>query len=370
MRDGEGEYDPDRQVVSMDGFVPAQTRDIDKMIRPQLEALAKGHMKTSEIKKLKVDQLRVAVKKLLEKNPNLIQIPNSGTSLMQVPTVAAPELVVRSDADTDGDVVAHMEVDCTDADADSDGIDAPTSMEGDTAAIISSTCMVLECDSESSLVFCDDCSLYFCSELHGPHRSHSLQMLRPGTIVKRPAEHAADEFANEDDLASEVPIAPEAMHLTVVECDIESTSIIAEGDVQSAPSAIQVPSPQKRRKRVHVSATSVTIAYQDFTEEPDFTSSMEVPMQSLDDNHASSRQRWESDKLKDAVEFIRSQLSEGKKLNAKSVLFNKFNYSSCYDIIFLKTLANEFDIDLSSSLSKKRPQIKEVLACLIDNLML
>jgi hypothetical protein len=69
MRDGEGEYDPDRQVVSMDGFVPAQTQDIDKMIRPQLEALAKGHMKTSEIKKLKVDQLRVAVKKLLEKIP-------------------------------------------------------------------------------------------------------------------------------------------------------------------------------------------------------------------------------------------------------------------------------------------------------------
>ena len=145
-------------------------------------------------------------------------------------------------------------------------------------------------------------------------------------------------------------------------------SIIAEGDVQSAPSVIQVPSPQKRQKRVHVSATSVTIAYQDFTE-PDFTSSMAVPMRSVDDNPA-SRQSWESDKLKDAVEFIRSQLSEGDKLNTKSILYNKFNYSSCYDIIFLQNLAKEFDIDLSPSLSKKRPQIKEVLTCLIDNLML
>ena len=93
-------------------------------------------------------------------------------------------------------------------------------------------------------------------------------------------------------------------------------------------------------------------------------------MRSVDDNPV-SRQSWELDKLKDAVEFIRSQLNEGEnRHDTRSNLFKKFNYSSCYDIIFLKTLADEFNIDLSPSLSKKRPQIKEVLTCFIDSLLL
>jgi hypothetical protein len=137
----------------MDGFVPAQTQDIDKMIRPQLEALAKGHMKTSEIKKLKVDQLRAAVKKLLEKNPNLIQIPNGGSSSYQLPTDDVYEVVARPDTDADANAISNI-------------------------------CMVLECDSESPLEFCDDCGLHFCSELHGPHRSHSMQMLRLDRVAK------------------------------------------------------------------------------------------------------------------------------------------------------------------------------------------
>ena len=79
LRDGEGEYNPDRQVIAFDGFEPASTQDLDKMTRPNLEALAKRHIKGTEIKKLKIDDLRKAVKKLVEDNPTLLQIPVTRT---------------------------------------------------------------------------------------------------------------------------------------------------------------------------------------------------------------------------------------------------------------------------------------------------
>jgi hypothetical protein len=361
MRDGEGEYNPDRQVVSMDGFAPAQTQDIDKMIRPQLEALAKGHMKTSEVKKLKVDQLRVAVKKLLEKNPTLIQIPTNGPSLTQV--------VPTDDVAADENTRMVVEVDCTYADVNvhDPDVDSSTLMVVDSAAIASSTCMVMECDSESSLVFCNDCDLHFCSDLHGPHRSHSMQMLRPGVVRKRPAEHEADTIVNDSLASGEVSITtPEAIQSTAIEGAVEAiTSIITDEDVSSTALEIRVLSPKKRQKSVLVSTTPVTVAT-----EPDVTISLVgIQMRSVDDNPV-SRQSWELDKLKDAIQFIRSQLHVGNQLQNKSILFNKFNYSSCYDISFLKTLANEFGIDLSPPLSKKRPQIKEVLEYFIDNVVM
>ncbi len=82
-----------------------------------------------------------------------------------------------------------------------------------------------------------------------------------------------------------------------------------------------------------------------------------------------SRKSWEVDKFKDAINFIRSELKKGRG-DSKSALFNKFNYPACYDIIFLKTIADEFDIDLSLVLSKKRPLLKDVLTCLIEKLVL
>jgi hypothetical protein len=45
-RRGEGEYDPDQQVVSFEGFVPSQqTKDLDKMTKDELIIVAKGHIK-------------------------------------------------------------------------------------------------------------------------------------------------------------------------------------------------------------------------------------------------------------------------------------------------------------------------------------
>ena len=80
VRDGEGEYDPDRQVVSFDGFAPAKTQDIEKMTRPQLEALIKGRVKTKDVKALKVEPLRALVKKMVEEHPELLLIPSASTN--------------------------------------------------------------------------------------------------------------------------------------------------------------------------------------------------------------------------------------------------------------------------------------------------
>ena len=80
VRDGEGEYNPDKQVVSFDGFAPAKTQDLDKMTRPQLEALVKGRLKSKDIKALKVDVLRARVKKMVEEHPDMLLIPTTSTT--------------------------------------------------------------------------------------------------------------------------------------------------------------------------------------------------------------------------------------------------------------------------------------------------
>ena len=64
LHPGEGEYQPDLQVVQMGGFRPAHTTDVDKMIRSQVEEIAKNNMANKDIKKLKVDQHRPVAKKL------------------------------------------------------------------------------------------------------------------------------------------------------------------------------------------------------------------------------------------------------------------------------------------------------------------
>jgi hypothetical protein len=72
--------------------------------------------------------------------------------------------------------------------------------------------------------------------------------------------------------------------------------------------------------------------------------------------------------LKDAVSFIRQELSD-RKIDKKTVLYNKFNFPACYDLIFFQTLAREFKIDISHLLSKKRVLLKDVLTYIINNLV-
>ena len=70
QRVGEGEYNPNLQVVTMDGFNAASTSDLGSMRRPQMEQLAKGHI--PDYRKLKVDQLRAALTTFMQAHPGVI----------------------------------------------------------------------------------------------------------------------------------------------------------------------------------------------------------------------------------------------------------------------------------------------------------
>ena len=100
VRDGEGEYDPDRQVIAFDGFEPAQTQDLDRMTRPNLEALAKGHIKSGDMKKMNVKELRNEVKKLVDKHPNMLQIPVARATPPTETASAAPMAAINTDTAT------------------------------------------------------------------------------------------------------------------------------------------------------------------------------------------------------------------------------------------------------------------------------
>ena len=361
MREGEGEYNPDLQVVSFDGFTAAQTQDIDKMIRPQLEALAKGHIKGADIRKMKVDQLRAEVKKLLEKFPNLLQIPDARTASQD----AAPSVVSTAPTST-SEVLTSETAACF----------VPATLIEE-----SGCCSVLECDSASSLdcVHCDDCNLYFCSDLHALHSSHSNQMLNPDRIRRKQLTEEQGEFIVDDEShlgpAAEKELGMDDENILSGPVDEEAEDSFQETIDEDKPNAVACTldtalaeeggsilsrlQQKKRQKLVHSIQDDIP---------PETIVALSVPLRSVDDNPM-SRQNWEVDKLKDAVHFIRSLSNEDPE-SRKLALFNKFNYASCYDIIFFKALADAFDVDLSLVLSKKRPLHKEVLTCLIDMLIL
>jgi hypothetical protein len=324
MRDGEGEYNPDLQVVSMDGFKPAQSQDIDKMNRPQLEALAKGHMKTVEIKKLKVDQLRAAVKRLAEKFPDLLQIPGALSS--QHITEQSVDIVVNSE----------------------NGVSVTSPMELADEDRRTTTCSVLECDSANSTltVLCEECDLHFCTDLHALHSSHSKQYLLPDRVRKPHDLEVHDTSVTEQQVIAD----------TVCAAVLSSNS-----EAEAALLAIGK-SPKKRQSADIISASPKRL-----TTGVEVTPTLELSIRSIDDN-PESRHSWELDKLKDAVSFIRQELSD-RKIDKKTVLFNKFNFPACYDLIFFQTLAREFKIDISHLLSKKRVLLKDVLTYIIDNLV-
>ena len=94
--------------------------------------------------------------------------------------------------------------------------------------------------------------------------------------------------------------------------------------------------------------------------------SLSVSWRSSYDN-PKKRQFFENGKLKEAVSYLHEQIKSGKA--SRESLYLKFNYPSCYDIEFLKLLAQEFNADISGILSKKRVAHKDVLNELISKLI-
>jgi hypothetical protein len=200
-------------------------------------------------------------------------------------------------------------------------------------------------------------------------------MLHPDRILttKRPAEDHEDsilddeshlhpttdkEFGLDDEGIVSDPAdekADDSLHENTIIDDGNNIDTALTEEGTSIQSRLQ----KKGQKRVHSIQDDIL---------PETIAALSVPLRSDYDNPM-KRQNWEVDKLKDAVHFVRSLSNEDME-SRKVALFNKFNYASCYDIMFFKALADAFDVDLSLALSKKRPLHKEVLISLIDMLIL
>jgi hypothetical protein len=89
-----------------------------------------------------------------------------------------------------------------------------------------------------------------------------------------------------------------------------------------------------------------------------------VALRSIYDNPA-ARKKWEAKKLHDAVTFVHHAISQS---NRDELIYEKFKFTGCYDVTFLQALAEEFKVDLSGILSKRRATHKEVLNEFISKL--
>jgi hypothetical protein len=78
----------------------------------------------------------------------------------------------------------------------------------DDTNVDSKSCAIIECDESSSedLLWCSICELWFCKDLHGPHKSHSAQTIfKEGRIPKNHAGEIED-VVTEKKVADEVAV--------------------------------------------------------------------------------------------------------------------------------------------------------------------
>jgi hypothetical protein len=195
-------------------------------------------------------------------------------------------------------------------------------------------------------MWCSECELLFCNQLHGPHSSHSLQMIRSDRRARKVDEvDEGDDATNSnqplevEDREAIVPTLPptESVSVGTTEVEMANHRDSNKRDVETAGLQGQTGK---------VAKLVVSLKLHD---------NVEV------------REDWESKKFEDAVEFVREQ-SKNMQPNFKEVVFKKFNYASCYDIQFLHALASEFNVDVSTIVSRKRVQPKEVLMEFISKL--
>ena len=379
-RVGEGEYDPNLQVVTMDGFNAATTSDIAEMRRPQMEQLAKGHI--PDYKKLKVDALRAALKAYMTANPGAIQLPGEAP-INTIPSASSSSMVVMPTSPSAA--VAASTLGSDDCVIET-GEHAGTM---DEQAVTTSSCAVMECEVEAT-EWCERCQLSFCKYLHGLHNSHAMQTKRDGIS-------ASKSDWTEDVLASRMAAAASNMILDASskskkrKNSMESLNSSAVNLTQGTdPSTILsctrlnmiVSKKSKARKQITeelkpaaVSNTHVDVQEErETTLEPPSTSIPSVPASSvhttlfrLEGDNQDKRIELENQKLSDAIDYINS-LQCAKELNY-IVLYQKFRYENFYDTSFLCSLANSLYIDVSEVTHKKRYSHKELLNCFINKLI-
>ncbi len=221
-------------------------------------------------------------------------------------------------------------------------------------------------------MWCSECELLFCNQLHGPHSSHSLQMIRSDRRARK-----ADEVDEGDDATnSKQPLDVECREAMDIVPTLPPTLILDSCSSKLLSSSGTTQCNAANTESVSVGTTEVRMAkHRDSNKRDAETTGLQgqtgkvaklVVSVKLYDN-VEVREDWENKKFEEAVGFVREQL-ENIKPNFKEVIFKKFNYTSCYDIQFLHALASEFNVDVSTVMSRKRVQPKEVLMEFISKL--
>jgi hypothetical protein len=187
IRRGEEEYNPDRQVVELDGYRPLLDLDIGSMTKQDLCVLAKGHIKGYST--MKVGDLRGAILKYIEENPGKITIGanNPPVNNAILPITVPPQRNEKVDNQRRtapvGDDIDIEIIDQTANDKDEVESEESDAVEEELTESTSNLheCSVQECDYEiCRVVKCKTCDLWFCESMHLKHTSHLLMNLRPG----------------------------------------------------------------------------------------------------------------------------------------------------------------------------------------------
>jgi hypothetical protein len=190
-RRGEGEYDPNQQIVSFEGYAPTEIKDLDKMSKEELITISKGHIKKA--RSMKKDELLKALKSFIAANPGKILLGTEG--ILRDGLEQGEQSMEVEDRCDDNSPEVNEDIDqgaCIDEERDTPIVDSLKS------------CSIMECDTTSveNLVWCSRCELWFCNDLHGPHKSHSAQThLKEGRVRQQKNE----EKSTADDEQQSLP---------------------------------------------------------------------------------------------------------------------------------------------------------------------
>lgn len=411
MRPGEGEYDPTLQVMSFEGFAPAESKDVAKMKRAALEGIAKTFMKIApgEIRKLNVDQLREKVKAYVELHPDVVHFPTPAAML-------AAQAASANGSAGPGPVTTE---ELTQVGSHGDSREDTASASGGTlVASEPESCCVIECEGPIGrpMVKCPECTRVFCEELHGAHGSHSLQMLKPlndrlpvaatvmtvtaapqssATSASTPSRHGRGNKRQRVTFASESDSEPQPLAPTAVVPPRQAAQAESSGSASSQASSKKAKTTTSKLKqqarevlaaaaKASESSESASATPNPLPTEPAGDANIvpvalpalpaattavpeHVPIRRLgqDGDNPLVRQNLDADKLACAVESIRELQRLGQA--NRDTLYKKFNFPS-YDTAFLCDLSKAFNVDVSPVLQRKRASAKDVLEYFISAL--